>query len=187
MTDIKITEVDADHVQKKIDTMYDLGIELAKAHRSFVRWMTTSSFAVLGFYLTVLFQIKSKMDVPLPKTAGVTFALLLFCVLTGIYARFRFELGDWFGKFREMILSAFNVLQIAINNYHTEELTPEAITSANQRIEKANKMFTDVQTMLSKLELGYIILVQIVSLSLGVIAVSFYIFYYLFIFNVLLK
>lgn len=187
MADIKITEAEKEHLKKAVDNMFDAGVEFAESNRNFVRWMTTSTFAVLGFYLTILFQIKSKMDIPLPKVAAASFALLLIGILTGIYARFRFEVKDWFGKMTEIMHSSFNFLQFAINKNPTEAFSPEIIRSANQSLEEVKKKISDAETILSKIQLVRIMLIQVISLSLGTCAVSCYIFYYLFIFNVPLK
>ncbi len=187
MGDVKVTEEEKEQLSKTIDDIYNAGIEFAKRNRSFIRWMTTSSFAILGFYITILFQIKSKMNIPLPKIAAVSFILLLICILTGIYARFRFEFKDWFGKMTEMLHSTFDLIQYAINKNSQEKLTPEFIGSANQSLKDVKNKINDAQTILSKIQLVRIMMIQVISLCLGTCMVSFYIFYYLFILDESLK
>lgn len=187
MSDINITDVEKEHLRNTIDSIYDNVIGFAKSNRNFIKWMTTSALAILGFYLTVLFQIKNKIAIPLPVVAVISFALLLICILTGIYARFRFEVKDWFGKMTEWVQSSLNLIQFIVNKNPNKELTQEDIASTNQSLEELRSKLKDAQTSLSKINLVRIMLIQVVSLSLGTCVVAFYIFYYFFIVKVPLK
>jgi hypothetical protein len=178
-----LTDIEKEKIRTTIDTMLTDGYEFAKSNRNFIRWMATSSLAVLAFFLTVLLQMKAKMELPLKPVAITAFALLLFCILTGFYARYRFEAKDWFSKVTGMWTSFITIIRIALDHGEKTQLVPtEEAKLLTQGLDDFINKMNLAQTEVFKINPARIMLMQGLSLALGICAISFYIFYYLFIF-----
>jgi hypothetical protein len=181
---MELTGTEIEKGAKAIDAILSDGHEFAKSNRNFIRWMTTSSLAILAFFMTVLLQIRVKTELPIKPVAITAFALLLLSLLTGFYARFRFEAKDWFSKLTAMVTSSATILHIALDqSQKTQHLTAEEARLAAQGLNDFTGKIELARTQLSKVNPARIIIIQGISLLLGICAISFYVFYYLFMFT----
>lgn len=83
--------------------------ELIDARERFISlssWMTTTALAVLGFFLTVLLQIRLKAILPFKTIAVMASVLLTVSSIIGFYIRVRLATQDVIGKLQ----SGFNSL-----------------------------------------------------------------------------
>jgi hypothetical protein len=176
------TDAQKEKAAKAIGAMLSDGYEFAKSNRNFIRWMTTSSLAILAFFMTVLLQVRLKTEIPLKPLAITAFALLFLSILTGFYARLRFELKDWFSKATGMFMSTATILRMVLDqSQKTQDLTAEEAKPVVQNLDDLSSKIELARTQLSKVNPARIIIIQGTSLVLGICAISFYVFYYLFI------
>lgn len=177
------TDAQKEKATKAIGAMLSDGYEFAKSNRNFMRWMTTSSLAILAFFMTVLLQVRMKTALPLKPVAITAFALLLLSILTGLYGRLRFELKEWFSKVTGMVKPTATILRMVLEqSQETENLTAEEAKPLVQSLDDFTGKIELARTQLSKINPARIIIIQGISLFLGICAISFYVFYYLFMF-----
>jgi hypothetical protein len=125
LDNISPTDAEKESIKKAMETMLKSSYELAHTNRKFISWMTTMASAALGFFLTILLQMKSKMALPIQPVAILSLALFLVCILSGFYARFRFEVKDWFQKITDIVDSVFMIIYAALDKTMNQSVGQE--------------------------------------------------------------
>lgn len=178
-----LTEVEKAKLKDAVEIILKNGNELAKSNRTFIRWMTTSSLAIFAFFMTVMLQVRLEMDPPLKSVAIAAFVFLLCCILTGFYARLRFELKDWFSKITGVTMSSATLVETAVNQTEeTDHLSDNERENAKQSLNEFTENIKLVETKLAKINPAKIMIIQMLLLTLSVCTISLYFFYYLFVF-----
>jgi hypothetical protein len=184
MTDpnLNLSKEELEKIKQEVDTIYNTGHEFAIDNRNFIKWMTTVSLAVLGFFLGILFSIKAKTDIPLKEVTIFTLYCLFICLIAGMYARLRFELKDWFLNYKNLMNSYYLIIDKAINEYlKTTKNEDIHFESVKQQINIKLDAFNKADKILSRIDPWRIMVIQGVYLFLGICFVSLYSFYYIFI------
>jgi hypothetical protein len=92
-----------------------------------------------------------------------------------MYARLRFELKDWFLKYKNLMDSFYLIIDKAINEYlKTTKKEDIHLESVKQQINIKLDAFNKADKILSRIDPWRIMVIQGVYLFLGICFVSFY-------------
>jgi len=142
-------------------------------------WMTTICLVTLGFFITVLLQIKKEPILPDKYLAIAAMLFFVISIVFGFYIRLKFETRENLRNFKTALNKFGKTIKSANKCKATKEERKlfkngiETISSVNQGIDKATN------SLLSK-ALFIQILIQTCALILGIILCSIYMFWYIF-------
>jgi hypothetical protein len=85
---LKNMPMDISEFKKDLEPAFDIFERLKK----FSTWMITIAFGSLGFFVTLIFQLKFDGYIPNRWQAMVVFILLIISILLGLFIRFKFEM-----------------------------------------------------------------------------------------------
>ena len=169
----KISEPESKEIEKKL-------IETLKALeklKQFSNWMLTVGLATLGFFLTILLQIRFNTTIPNQWLAITGLSVLVFSIGTGFVIRSYSEIDDWLSKFKPGIDAVFDLMKKV-----TKELGEgEQLIKVEQVMQDYERASEDLRNKLSYPKLFEGIMAQTISLGLGVLVTALYIARYLFI------
>ncbi len=104
-----------------IPSSYKLMVESLQQLNKFSAWMITIGIATLGFFITILFQIKQEPALPNKYFAMIAMISLIVSIGFGFYIRFSFEARDFLLKLQK----SFRELSATIANAAEFEMAPE--------------------------------------------------------------
>lgn len=145
--------------------------------RRLVTWPINIGLAASGFFLAVLFQIKTNMELPNKSLAFIALLFLGTSIIIGICLRIRFEIcywNDWLNQFTRLSVSLMTKVWEKI-----EMDANELIEFRKSIAELPNIIGLKKNNILLKRHFKIIIL-QAISLSLGILLVFLYIIRFLF-------
>lgn len=135
-------------------------------------WITNASMALLGFYLAILLQFKSKGEIPYLVSSISILFLLCSAIIIGFYVKAKYVITYWYrnyserfenmGKFLSRTLEIFKQKGVSVGEKVDLDFTIE-------KFEEAAKRYP----------IG-LIWIQFILLSLSVLNIVFYLVRYLF-------
>jgi uncharacterized protein involved in cysteine biosynthesis len=163
--------MDITEFEKDLEPALDFFERLKK----FSTWMTTIAFASLGFYITILFQIKSNSFIPNKGLSILTYILLIISILFGLYYRFKHEMNKFAYDFR-------TVARVISKIFHN--VIDENSEDGARALEILGKGFEEKIKNITAKSLKPIrpwsLCMQMATLALGLIMFGIYISFYLF-------
>ena len=163
-----------------IKSSYKLFSEILQNLHRFSTWMITIGLATLGFFITVLFQIKKEPILPNKYLAIVAMLLLVFSIGFGFYIRLRFETREIFLKLQRALWKFSDTIASATEY----EMTSEEIKLHSIGIKAfsvLNGKLTEAKNSLLSPKFHVQIIIQGIALLIGIIVSSSYMFWYIFI------
>jgi len=135
-------------------------------------WITNVSIALLGFYLAILLQFKSKGEIP--YLINSIFILLFLCsaIIIGFYLRIRYEIIFWYKNFSDGFKNIGKFLDRTIDIFKQKGISVGEkvdLDFAVGKFEEAQKYYP--------IKLIYI---QFMLLSLSIFNITFNLIRYIF-------
>ena len=153
-------------------------INLVESTPRFSKWMTTVSLATLGFFVTVLLQIKAQRALPHEWVAAMALSCLVISALIGFYVRCRSEIKSLYNQFEESMRALLGLLGRAADKGELwREIDKEEF---EQMKEKSSEFFKKTRQKLGEYKIMWKILAQTFSLGFGIVNTVLYIGIYLF-------
>ena len=150
--------------------------ELKELHNriyKYSNWLTNLGILLLGFFLAILFQLKSQGIIPSKFLAASVLFFLCCSIGIGFYFKIRYEVADWYSK----IKSNWKIL----TNFFKQ---------AQSQLEKKGAKFDEVPNMeiklksLEKIQYDYpfnLLYYQFAALVISLISLTIYLVRYIFI------
>jgi len=163
-----------------IKSTYKLLSEILQNLHRFSTWMTTICLAALGFFITVLLQIKKEPILPNKYLAIAAMLVLVFSIVFGFYIRLRFETRESLLKLQRALKKISDTIASA---------TEYEMTSEERRLHSIgmkafsvlNGKLTEAKNSLLSPKFHVQIIIQGIALLIGIILSSSYMFWYIFI------
>jgi len=163
-----------------IQSSYKIMLESLQQLNKFSAWMITIGIATLGFFITILFQIKQEPILPNKHLAMIAIISLVFSIGFGFYIRLSFEARHFLLKLQK----AFRELSATIANAAEFEMASEdkeLHSKGMKKFSELNSRLTEAKNSALSPKVGLYMLMQGITLFIGIILSSVYMFWYIFI------
>ena len=174
-----LAEIKIESIRKLMPEVFRLLYEFKRAIQ-FSSWLIAVTLAVLGFFITVLIQIKlqSKLEIPYSQIAILSLLTLCISIVIGVYIKIRYELGKLIRKMEKSIIDLLSFIEKPESNeYFNLIVEPENVIEECKTKIRETFSFSNGNNSSSVL---YPIIVQGVLFAGGVVLVCTYVFLYLF-------
>ena len=163
-----------------IKSGYILFKEILQNLNRFSTYMITIGMATLGFFISMLFQIKSKPTLPNKYFAIVGMLFLVFSVVFGFYIRLGFEARELLLKFQQGLREFSGTIAKATEYEMTSE--------EEQKHNKGMKAFSVIESYVIEAKNSVLsprfhvyMIIQVIALLIGIILSAGYMFWYIFV------
>jgi len=162
-----------------IKSMHKPLIEIIQNLNKFSTWLITIGLATLGYFITMLFQIKKEPILPNKYLAIIAMLLLIFSIGFGFYFRFRFEAREILFKLQR----ALKYFSDTIENTTEYEATSEErklFSTGMKTLSVLDGKINEAKNSLLSPKFHIPLIIQGIALLLGIILFSSYMFLYIF-------
>lgn len=163
-----------------IKSSYILFKEILHNLNRFSTYMITIGMATLGFFMSLLFQVKSEPTLPNKYLAIVAIIFLVFSIAFGFYIRLGFEARELLLKFQQ----GLREFSGTISKGTEYEMTSEE----EQKHNKGMKAFSVLESQVTEAKNSVLsprfhvyMILQGIALLIGIILSAGYMFWYIFV------
>lgn len=163
-----------------IKSSYILLKEILQNLNRFSTYMITIGMATLGFFISMLFQIKSEPTLPNKYFAITGMLFLVFSIISRSYIRLDFEAHELILKVKQS-LREFSGTVAKVNEHEMTSVQKENLSTSMKAFSVSENKVTEVKNSALSPRLHIYMILQGAALLIGIILSAAYMFWYIFV------